>query len=355
MIGRTNAGGGAGGGLNFKVVGGTSTPASTKENTIWVNTDTAIPSWHFGVDEPNFYNLKTRTEGDAHTIMAPRKVSAGDILNFKIPKKVLVTREAICIRCPETGKSYYVRNGNGTAAGSWSAGTTVGVLLSDTSMPVGSYGSGSGTALIRAWEKCYHTEGTLWIQSGASSPVAFNALKKNGITVYPISAKQYVSGAWVDKTAKSYQGGAWVDWITSVYLFSEANGALVDLTILKGQNAAVTIGSNNISLTGNSAKGVLTGSKITFAKVSTLYVEATLSYVGTSSDWIGSLVVKNDEQISPSGLDSNPYNPSLSVARKTLSADNARTTYSLSVPAGSYYVGVAGDMIGTIHNMWYYE
>ena len=212
MIGRTNAGGGSGGGLNFKVVGGTSAPASPKENTIWVNTDTAIPSWHFGVDEPNFYNLKTRTEGDAHTIMAPHKVSAGDILNFKIPKKVLVTREAICIRCPETGKSYYVRNGNGTAAGSWSAGTTVGVLLSNTSMPIGSYGSGSGTALIRAWEKCYHTEGTLWIQSGASSPVAFNALKKNGITVYPISAKQYVSGAWADKTAKSYQGGAWVDW-----------------------------------------------------------------------------------------------------------------------------------------------
>lgn len=55
-------------------------------------------------------------------------------------------------------------------------------------------------------------EGVVWITTGTSSPVAFNALKKNGITVYPLSAKQYVSGKWVDKTAKSYQGGKWVDW-----------------------------------------------------------------------------------------------------------------------------------------------
>ena len=52
MIGRTNAGGGSGGGLNFKVVGGTSTPASPKENTIWVNTSAEITSWVFSVTEP---------------------------------------------------------------------------------------------------------------------------------------------------------------------------------------------------------------------------------------------------------------------------------------------------------------
>ena len=53
--------------------------------------------------------------------------------------------------------------------------------------------------------------GMVWITIGTSSTVEFNALKKNGIQVYPISAKQYVSGAWVDVTAKSYQGGEWVE------------------------------------------------------------------------------------------------------------------------------------------------
>lgn len=56
------------------------------------------------------------------------------------------------------------------------------------------------------------SEGMVWIKTGLSSAVAFNALKKNAIQVYPISAKQYVSGAWVSKTAKTYQGGTWVNW-----------------------------------------------------------------------------------------------------------------------------------------------
>lgn len=119
MIGRTNTGGGAGGGLNFKVVGGTSAPASPKENTIWINTNTTITSYVFSATQP------------------------------------------------------------------------------------------TGSA------------GMVWISIGTSSTGEFNALKKNSIQVYPISAKQYVSGAWVGKEAKSYQGGKWVDWVT--YLFNNGD------------------------------------------------------------------------------------------------------------------------------------
>lgn len=55
--------------------------------------------------------------------------------------------------------------------------------------------------------------GRVWISTGKSSIVEFNAAKKNSLQVYPISAKQYVSGAWVKKPAKSYQNGELVDWI----------------------------------------------------------------------------------------------------------------------------------------------
>lgn len=51
-IGRTNAGAGGSGGVNFKVVGGTTEPTSPKENTIWVNTSVTIPSWAFSATEP---------------------------------------------------------------------------------------------------------------------------------------------------------------------------------------------------------------------------------------------------------------------------------------------------------------
>lgn len=38
--------------LNFEVVGGTTQPTSPKENTIWVNTSTAITSWVFSTEQP---------------------------------------------------------------------------------------------------------------------------------------------------------------------------------------------------------------------------------------------------------------------------------------------------------------
>jgi hypothetical protein len=91
------------------------------------------------------------------------------------------------------------------------AGKDNGVRISNVRHQVGNWG-GQGTAFLMAWGSYYHDEGTVWITTGTSSTAPFNALKKNGVMVYPISAKQYISGAWVEETVKSYQGGEWVDW-----------------------------------------------------------------------------------------------------------------------------------------------
>lgn len=66
-------------------------------------------------------------------------------------------------------------------------------------------------------------EGMVWIKTGLSSPTAFNALQKNGLTVCPMSAMQYLEGAWAEKQAKSYQGGAWVSWIPAGALYYFGN------------------------------------------------------------------------------------------------------------------------------------
>lgn len=149
MIGRTNVGGG-GASLNFKVVGGTSAPASPKENTIWVNTSTTITDWVFSATQP-------------------------------------------------TGAT-----------------------------------------------------GRVWISTGTSSTVEFNALKKNNIAVYPLTAKQYVSGAWVDKEAKSYQNGAWVDWWNGeLYEYgNEYEGVTGGWSADSNSNGTVTFNTNNIYLAG---------------------------------------------------------------------------------------------------------
>lgn len=103
--------GSGGAGVNFKIVGGTTQPTTTRENTIWVNTDTAISGWAFSASAP--------------------------------------------------------------------------------AEPV---------------------EGMVWLTVGTSSSVAFNALKKNELQVYPISAMQYTGSGWAGKTAKSYINNKWVDW-----------------------------------------------------------------------------------------------------------------------------------------------
>ena len=69
--------------------------------------------------------------------------------------------------------------------------------------------------------------GMVWISTGTSGTVGFNALKKNCIQVYPISAKQYISGAWVDVTAKSYQGSEWVDWFSGTYIYKNGDQCTV--------------------------------------------------------------------------------------------------------------------------------
>lgn len=62
-------------------------------------------------------------------------------------------------------------------------------------------------------------EGLLWIKTAAFSSARFNALKKNTLTVYPLSARQYNSGTWEKVTAKIWQNGAWVEWIPENALY----------------------------------------------------------------------------------------------------------------------------------------
>lgn len=75
------------------------------------------------------------------------------------------------------------------------------------------------TTPISEWEMSAVTsptwsapEGFVYITTRASylgDGIAFNAIKRNGLWVYPTGCQQYVSGAWVSKIAKIYQNGAW--------------------------------------------------------------------------------------------------------------------------------------------------
>lgn len=60
------------------------------------------------------------------------------------------------------------------------------------------------------------TDGTVWFAIGTSSFTSFNAIKKNSLWVYPTNCKQYVSGAWAQKTAYTWMREKWNVWKSPV-------------------------------------------------------------------------------------------------------------------------------------------
>lgn len=86
---------------------------------------------------------------------------------------------------------------------------TIGII---TTTPVTSW-------IFSAAEPVVFENGMVWIVTGTYCDTEFNALKKNGIQVYPLHAKQYISGAWVDVTAMSYQDGHWSEIFQASYLY----------------------------------------------------------------------------------------------------------------------------------------
>lgn len=101
----------------------------------------------------------------------------------------------------------------------------------------------------------------VWFPIGISSTVEFNALKKNGIQVYPQLAKQYIGGTLVDKTAKSWQNGAWVElWDGTLYEPGNTYDHITGGWGLKGQfdsyiDGTFAINADSLSVTASGTSG----------------------------------------------------------------------------------------------------
>jgi hypothetical protein len=193
-------------------------------------------------------------------------------------------------------------------------------------------------------------EGMVWISTGTSSAVKFNALKKNVIMVCPVAAKQYVSGAWVEKDAKSYQGGQWVDWFTGTYLFHEAEGQIVPFTSTKEANSTVTIGTDGISMnytsTSNGQVIVRTENKVALGDYTTLVVDAVCNKTASNETRVAVIVHTSTPALA---VAYNKY-----TAYTLMDGDGVRKQYKVDITdlPNSYYVGVKGVIGGTIYNIW---
>lgn len=269
--------------LNFKVVGNPQ-PTNPRENTIWVDTDVPITSWHFGADEPNVYKLSALPQ-DPHVLIAPHRLSSGEIINFELTQTLSVVDWVRIIDVYNGNKAYFIRNLDGTVSGGFIEGLKLSVVITDSTVPLDDvYVSYAG---IVGYGSYHHEEGAVWITTGMSSTGAFNALKKNGIQVYPISAKQYINNAWVDKEAKIYQNGAWVnlyEWNGQLYeLGEEFISKTGGWDIVNGRNSSYDAGQGTKEATEihlacgtvGTAIAAVTVNKVDLSKYTTLKCNVT--------------------------------------------------------------------------------
>lgn len=133
--------------------------------------------------------------------------------------------------------------------------------------------------IFSATEPTAHAKGMVWIIVGTSSTVEFNALKKNAIQVYPVSAKQYVGGAWVDVTAMSYIGGELVAWTKYLYhAGNEYESITGGWTVVNTADGSVSKNADGISIAAKGVNGntslafVHTANKVDLTDVSTIRI-----------------------------------------------------------------------------------
>lgn len=198
-------------------------------------------------------------------------------------------------------------------------------------------------------------EWDVWISTGTSSQVEFNALKKNGIQVYPISAKQYVNGVWVDKTVKTYQGGKWVEWWDGYY-FKEGRGSSVGKWSAVQQSGIThnlnyaTISDNYIGFTWGAQTYtdlVVQSPPIDVSDIKTLFIDA-LFASRTSLFTLG----LTKEKLTYSN------SPDIQWVAKVSSTEHRRKTLSLDVSTlyGRCYITVLAvdgpNNHGYVYNVW---
>ena len=200
--------------------------------------------------------------------------------------------------------------------------------------------------------------GMVWISTGTSSKLEFNALKKNGIQVYPISAKQYISGAWVDKTAKSYQNGEWVEWFPGAWLY---NGGSVNEELTGGWKTTkgydIVFSFTNEGIKAKEANNdssrdaaAYTNKKVDVTKYNWLIAEK----VSVRGHVRGGAASLNYFTIGLTNQNTANTHTGF-VAEKRISTEMTDTEVKINISgvSGSYYIGLQADVAcGTVDKLY---
>lgn len=216
-------------------------------------------------------------------------------------------------------------------------------------------------------------EGMVWILTGSSSAVEFNALKNNSLQIYPVSAKQYISGEWADKTAKIYQRGNWVDWIVYLYncgdSFDPVTGGYKKVSYSSGSEYAnldaslddgcIYVSASTNQSNGSARCGMSTENAIDLTGVSLIQAKGNCSEARNTAAGVSGVGIRVQEtQSVDKGFGSAAaYQYITEVGDFEISIDVSELTgeYYIICFAQQYTeVGYSGSSAGTgtFHTMW---
>lgn len=191
--------------------------------------------------------------------------------------------------------------------------------------------------------------GELWFSVGMSSVAAFNALKKNNVTVYPLSAKQMVSGKLNDVTAKIYRGSAWSLFLADMYLYNAGN----EYTSVTGgintsaNKATVTKATSYIQIKGADGVDYVSryGTAYTAKKIDITNYKTLVGVCETyKKDGHGSIKVCLTTNLSQlTSCNQTNYNAITGTELSGTGAGNKKEVkVDISKMTGEYYIGVYG-------------
>lgn len=176
----------------------------------------------------------------------------------------------------------------------------------------------------------------VWFQTGTTSKVEFNALKKNGIQVYLLGAKQYVNGALTDVPCFIYLGGEWKDLVSNLYVYNagdQCNDVTGGWTKVEGGAEKVSFDNKKITFTYGSGSGrsaaAYTVNKIDVSKYKTMVVTGKIIKSDVSED-NQSLVfglTTSKTASTPSDWSSSKIYNTKGEFEETLDISNANSSY----------------------------
>ncbi len=276
----------------------------SKENTIWVDNGSDTLNWDgqgnylVWFDNPLYWatnDVLTYADLSNGFSGVLRDKSTGAETAFTESDFTLSTEYGgLCLK---NSSGYYLYSGEGTEINS-RAGTYLGVVdncyIASITVPGFTFYIDISAYAFSADEPASPAEGMVWVKTATESTTPINVDKKNSVILYPQTAQQYVSGAWVGKTAQVYTNGAWHElWDGYYYKLGETYEAITGGYSAGTSLAKVTFNSNNMVITQASGTGagnvVATVETVDVTDVNTLVFDCLADSTDLCSVGVGSV------------------------------------------------------------------